>query len=59
MMDSSQLTQGGSKATSTWSQSFPYPIFFPPRLKKYLRTHETMKSTQNDVVYMPDQNVAL
>jgi len=33
-----------TKATSTRSQSFPYPIFFSPRLKKYLRTHETTET---------------
>ncbi len=33
-------------------------LFFP-RLKKYLRIHETTKPTQNDVVYMSDQHVAL
>ncbi len=48
-----------SEATSTRSQSFPYPIFFFPRLNKYLHPHETTKLTQNDVVYMPDQHVAL
>lgn len=33
-----------TQATSTGSQSFPYPFFFP-RLKKYLRTH---KNTETD-----------
>ncbi len=29
------------------------------RFKKYLRTHKPLKTTQNDVVYMPDQYVVL
>ncbi len=41
------------------ARAYPILSFFPPRLKKYLRTHETMKLTQNDVVYMPNQYVAL
>jgi len=34
-------------------------LFFFPHLKKYLRTHETTETDWNDVVYMPDQYVAL
>ncbi len=52
-----------SKATSTQSQSFIYAIlmqfFFLVSRNICVRTHETMKPTQNDVVYMPDHYVML
>ncbi len=39
------------------ARAFPNQSFFP-RLKKRLRTHETMKS-EKKMMYMPDQYVVL